>query len=324
MPVSQSSGEQRRRTAVLLQTHFLDRSLLRLFDQIRRDLPDGYEAFVVMHVPAGTPRPALLLNVPHHFVTTPEIRNPDYAVKTGGPEWKIWRGGHPDLITLHFYNAHPEYDRYWSIEYDVRFSGAWCDLFTAFDNDEADFLTATLRTEAADPGWMHWPTLHVPPRAGGLATQDKIACFMPIFRVSRQALAAVDRAYRQGWGGHCEVAWPTIIHRVGLTLRDFGGDGAFVRDGDRNRFYTNNLFDRDLAPGSLVFRPVRIMVGFRRNRLYHPVKPLRYKLREEARHIWITIKPHLWWLHKDEPLETASAARYWPEEARRGPSRRLS
>ena len=116
---------------------------------------------------------------------------------------------------------------------------------------------------------------------------------MPIYRISRRAAQAIDHAYQSGWSGHCEVTWPTIINRAGFSIEDFGGDGEFVREPNRNRFYTNTLLDPNLAPGSLVLRPARAFTGLKKEKLWHPVKPIRYKLREDARHVWVTLKPYI-------------------------------
>jgi hypothetical protein len=281
-------------TVVVLQTHYMNKSLARFFARLTRGLPAGYEARVLMHVPPGTPKPPLLSGIPHHFVTTPEIRDPAYINKaSGGPDWGIWRGGHTDLIALHFFKANRQYERYWFVEYDVRFSGDWSDFFGYFDRDEAAFLSTSMRRAPVDPNWMHWPTLHIPDAVGPVPDAERITAFMPVYRISRQGLEAIDRAYRQGWSGHCEATWPTILHHCGLSIADFGGNGEFVAAGNRNRFYTNTPQDKDLAPGSLVFRPARAAPGSHRNWLWHPVKPLRYRLREDARHIWVMLKPYL-------------------------------
>ncbi len=305
-------------TIVALQTHYLNRPLLRMFRSLAVGMP-GYTTCVLMHRPPGKPKPPELARVPHHFVTTPEIRDPAYVNKSNGPGWGIWRGGHTDLISLHFFKTHANYERYWFIEYDVRFSGAWRNLFEAFEDSDADFLSSSIRRASKDPRWMHWPTLHPPASISSLPPSERLCSFMPIFRISRRGMLAIDRAYREGWTGHCEAAWPTILYRAGCKLEDIGGDGEFVRVGNRNRFYTNTTSDRDLAPGSLVFRPVRWIPGLSRNRLWHPVKPLHHKLREDARRLWVMMKPYLPWVRNEPPLPPLTG---WPEEATRGPSQR--
>ncbi len=280
------------RNVVVLQTHYLNRPLLRMFSSFVAGLP-GYDARVLMHKPPEQPAPPELQAVPHHFVTTPELKDPGYWGKLSAPRWSIWRGGHTDLIALHFFNSHPSYEHYWFIEYDVRFSGSWPYLFRTFEDSDADFISASVRRASDDPNWMHWPTLRPPESVGSLPPEERLCSFMPVMRVSRRALRAIDAAYRVGWTGHCEATWPTILHRAGCKLEDFGGSGEFVRPGNHNRFYTNTVADQNLAPGSLVFRPARWMPGLRRNKLWHPVKPLPHKLREDARHIWVTLKPYL-------------------------------
>ena len=306
------------RTAVLLQTHYLSRSLLRMFANMSAAMPNA-DSFILMHLPPDRPKPRELARLPHHFVTTPEIRDPAYVHKTRGPDWRIWRGGHTDLIALHFFSKHPDYDYYWFIEYDVRFSGDWRTFFAGFQHSDADFLSTSIRRASNDPNWMHWPTLH-PPEGMNQPPKDAMLCsFMPIYRISARGFRVIDQAYREGWTGHCEASWPTILYRAGCRLEDIGGDGEFVRPENRNRFYTNNPADVDLAPGSLVFRPVRWKPGSGSNRLWHPVKPLPHKLREDARHLWVTVKPYLPWVRHAVDAAPVSPLR-WPKAATRGPS----
>jgi len=294
---------------VLLQTHYLNRALLRMFRDLSSAMPEAV-TMVLMHLPPRRSKPRALALLRHHFVTTPEIREPAYIRKSNGPGWAIWRGGHTDLIALHFFRKNPEYAYYWFIEYDVRFSGEWCTFFTAFQDSDADLLSTSIRRASNDPNWMHWPSLHPPEGVGPLATNELLCSFMPIYRVSHRALQLIDQAYRDGWTGHCEAVWPTVLHRSGYRLEDIGGDGEFVRPGNINRFYTNTPSDRELAPGSLVFRPVRWMTGSGRNRLWHPVKPLPHKLREDARRVWVTLKPYLSWIAPaaERPLPSAEEA----------------
>ncbi len=282
--MNEPSCQTRARTAVVLQTHYIDRGLIRFFRKLRASSLPGYETLIAMHVPSGTPKPRLLSTVPHHFATTPDIRNPAYTAKSGiGKKWHIWKGGHTDLCALHFFQTHPDFDYYWFIEYDVRFSGDWSDFFVAFDGDSSDLLTTSLRRARDDASWMHWPTLHPPESVPPLSEEDRICGFMPIFRVSHRGMETMDRAYRMGWTGHCEATWPTILNHAGLHIEDIGGDSEFVAPGNRNRFYTNTLSSKDLSPGSLAFRPARFRPGPQRNRLWHPVKPLLMKVREDAR-----------------------------------------
>lgn len=302
------------RTVVLLQTHYVDRALLKRFDKLARAVPH-YDTRILMHVPPGTPKPRELEAVPHHFVTTPEICIRDYISKVGGTDRRLWHGGNTDLIGLHFFRANPEYDRYWFLEYDLRFSGSWATFFSHFEGSDADLLAAAIRRGTTQPDWYYFPSLQVPEGVERPGLAELFACFTPLSRISNRGLREIDQAYRAGWAGHCEETWPTILNRAGLTIEDFGGAGEFVRPENRNRFYTNNPLHVDLAPGSLVFRPVRFCAGFRRNTLWHPVKPPYHALREDLRLLYYYIKPYV-------PEGLRRPINWVPEGARRGPSGR--
>lgn len=263
-------------TAVLLQTHFFDRSIARTFARLQRDCAPNYRPFVLIHLSAGAPRPVGLADVPHHLVRTPEIRNPAYTRKSsGGTDWRIWDGGHTDLPLLHFAQAYPQFERYWNIEYDVRIGGRWTQIFNAFEDNPADFLSTSLRTAGEHPGWPFWPTLQPPPsNRMEMPEEARICCFMPLYRVSAAAARTMDEAYRNGWGGHCEVTWPTIVRSAGLLVEDIGGNGLFVRPANRGKFYASTPTAWNLSPGTCVFKPPHTGLFLRRGMIYHPVKPL--------------------------------------------------
>jgi hypothetical protein len=267
------------RTVVLFQTHFFDRWAAAAFRRMQAGAPEGYDFRVLVHLPAGAPLPPRLRGVPHHVVRTPELRDLPYPAKVAGPKWNLWHDGHTDLIVLHFCLAHPEYDRYWAIEYDVGFSGPWRRFFAAFDEDDSDLLAPVVFRRRDMPDWIFWPSL----LAAGETTDDATALrsFMPIYRMSRRLVQAVDTAYRQGWGGHVECTLATIGNMRGLQVADIGNDGEFTAPRNRGRFYTASRYDMYLAPGTMAFKPVLYRVGSRPDMLWHPVKP--FWLRAEAR-----------------------------------------
>ncbi len=270
-------------TALAFQTHFFDRGLARAFERLRRQCPPHFVPFVLIHRPPGAAKPRRLQAVRHHFVTTDAIRGMPYPRKTSeddwtGRRWELWGGGHCDLIPLHFFNAHPDFERYWVIEYDVRFTGRWGDFFEAFEASESDFISTSVRRRRDNPVWVNWPSVQGPAPEEEIE-RHRAAAFMPIFRASRRAMATMDAAYRAGWGGHIEASWASILSFHGLTLEDFGGRGEFVRPGNEERFYTaaapNAACDL-LCPGTFTAKPALFRPGRTPNRLYHPVKPFRF------------------------------------------------
>lgn len=272
------------RTALLFQTHFFDPGLARDFAALRRQCPPGFDCLVLIHLPPGAPVPRRLAQVPHHLVRTDELRALPYPRKTAeadwtGRRWEIWGGGHCDLIALHFYRAHPGFDRYWVVEYDMRFTGRWGDLLGAFEESEADFLATSMRRRRDNPVWWNWESVQGPAEEAEIE-RHRIAAFPPIFRASRRAMATMDAAYAAGWGGHLEASWATILSLHGLALEDIGGSGEFVRPGNEDRFY---LAARPhagcdlLCPGTVMAKPPLYRAGSTPGRLYHPVKPFRWR-----------------------------------------------
>jgi hypothetical protein len=267
------------RTALLFQTHFFDRSSAQVFGRLRRQLPERFEASVLIHLPLGVPIPERLEGVPHHVVRTPELHHPAYPTAHDGTDWDLYSAGRTDLILLHFARAHPDYDRYWVIEYDVRFSGHWRRFFAAFEAEGADLIAPILHRRTDLPerkGWA-WPGSRdlgdsvTPPRS--LPPERQLCAFMPIYRVTRAGLTAVDAAWRAGWVGHSEAVWPTAIAEAGLCLIDPGGEGPFTPPALRGRFYTCTPREELLSPGTLALRPPLYCPGKRPDMLWHPVKP---------------------------------------------------
>ena len=260
----------RQATAILFQTHFFDRWCARAFRRLTAACPASYRPVVLIHLPAAVPVPQLLQGVPHHVVRTPELRLPAYPAKSGGAAWNLWQGGHTDLIFLHYARAHPEHAYYWSIEYDVRFSGDWSRFFSAFADDSADLLAPAILPRSADPGWYNWDSLTSP---SPLPESEQLRAFLPVFRASAALVSAVDEAYRAGWGGHCEGTWPSLARAAGLSVCDLGGDGPFTPPRYRGRFYSSTPLSESLAPGTFIFKPPLYRPGRKPEMLWHPVKP---------------------------------------------------
>lgn len=185
-----------------------------------------------------------------------------------------WRGrsvvpGLQDLVLQLFHRLHPEYHYFYFIEYDVLFSGAWHDFFAHFQDSEAGFMTTSIAPKSEVPKWEHFGTFQTD---RPLSDTQIIRGFMPICRYSAEGLLALEERYRRGWRGHHEVLVPTAILDAGLGLEDFGGDGAFVRSGNENRFYTSSRLAENFAPGSFVFIPGPSEVPTDRPVLTHPCK----------------------------------------------------
>lgn len=260
-----------RTTVILFQIHYFDRWAEKAFRELRAHARPYHEFVVLMHLPPGAPVPERVMRYPHHVVRTPELRALPYPAKVGGAAWDLWHDGHTDLITLHYWRAHPSHHRYWVIEYDVRYSSPWRSFFDGFEEDGSDLLAPVILRRRDGPDWVFWPSLAAPDET--LDDERTLRSFMPIFRASGRLISAVDQAYRAGWGGHLECTWATIAAVRGFDVADLGGEGEFVSPRNRGRFYHASPHDMYLAPGTMVFKPVFHRVGSRPNMLWHPVKP---------------------------------------------------
>ena len=173
---------------------------------------------------------------------------------------------------LDFYFKHPGFDFYWFVEYDVRFTGNWETLFKTFNSFHHDFIASHIRRYAQEPLWHWWPYFLHPSKI--IPKKDLLRSFNVIFRISNRALQFIHEAQIDGWQGLNESIFPTLLYNNGFTLLDFGGNGEFVAPGFKNRFYTSYSTEYGhLTMGTLRFRPSREKAGFRKNSLYHPVKP---------------------------------------------------
>lgn len=262
-----------KRSVILVTTHFVDGWIRRKYQRLLREKPANFDLFLLVRTEEGTD-PAFGA-LPSVCASHADLRRLGYPAKgmhgTNIP-LDYYYAGHVDLPLLSFYRQHPNYRNYWNIEYDVDFSGSWSAFFAATEASASDLLTASLRRRADDPQYPFWDTF-VPPGPGAIEEEGMLCGFLPVFRASARALALVDDAYRRGCTGHLEIVWPTLLAAAGLPIEDFGGEGPFVRPGNRNRFYTNTPLARSLSPGSLVFKPVRFRPGPTPYQLWHPVKP---------------------------------------------------
>lgn len=269
----EDAGE-RPRSAVLFTTHRFGPVVARRFRKLRREAPARWTVHLGMDVSAADPAEVEAAREAgggrFWGFRGPEATDVDYP----GP-WALEHRpelvpGNLGLLYLHFARRHPGLDRFWIVEYDVCYTGDWAELLERFDRSPADVLGTTLRSHAERPGWHWWPSFEPSPE---VPREAWLSGFFPIVRVSRPALEALDAAYRGGWSGHVEAVLPTAARRAGLEIEDLGGDGPFVKEGNRDRFYTNTVEREHLYPGTFVYRPVRRFPGLRRGMLWHPVKP---------------------------------------------------
>jgi hypothetical protein len=247
-----------RTIAVLLQSDVVNDKTVAEYQKIAEAVKDFARPHFLLHVRPDTPFDARLEPAVYPFT--------DEILKTMSCEpWtKSFVPGSAHFPLLHFFLEQNQYEYYWLIEYDVRFSGDWREFFESFREVEADFLTSCVRHPPDEPDWYWWNSLRHP--ESFIPPEQRLASFNPIYRISNPALRHILESHRRGWVGHFEVLIPTLLHHQGFKLVDFGGEGSFVRAGGKNKFYTAG------AEGTFRHRPCYVEAGPLVNKLYHPVK----------------------------------------------------
>jgi hypothetical protein len=180
---------------------------------------------------------------------------------------------HPHFPVLEFFLTHRDYDKYWVIEYDVRYTARWESLLSSFQSFNHDLITSHIRRFAQEPRWVWWDTLNHPTKA--IARDKYLRSFNVIYRISNRALEFIHQAQLDGWRGYPEVSFPTLLLNGGFRLLDFGGNSEFTLPEYKNRVYTSrgSRGGRLSIFGTMRYRPSKARAGIRKNKIYHPVKP---------------------------------------------------
>lgn len=208
-----------------------------------------------------------------------------YPVKGAARPFKLVPGN-CDLVHLLFRQAAPQYQQYWSVEDDVDYSGDVHQLFAGLERRHGDLLAAHL-AHGYD-GWTYSSMLRSP--MGDITPSDSWLVFLTFFRISGSALDTIHRYYLDGWSGHSENMWATILKHAGMDVIDIGGNGKYVADEDRNlRYYglPNDGFEKNGSFGTL---NIRLRAGRRKDVLWHPIKAPTVWLRQNRKRLFSMIQ----------------------------------
>lgn len=290
------------KTCIAFVSHVLNPAIRDTFARLVREAPADHDVVFVLSSddPAAETTQVSddrLVRIGHD-----SLLRLGYPAKCDEAGWSI--DGNLDLAFLEFRRRRPGYDRFWFVEYDVHWEGRWEVLFDYFRSSPADVLGATMQTLSDAPhkfDALTYPQLVVPDSLAW-RREKMIKGFLPICRLSRGALDALDEAYRRGLGGHYEITVPSVSAQAGLVVEDIGGRGHYVRPENQDRFYFANGATSTHSPGTFVFRPAPKVMPYQ-NTLWHPVKPDRVPLMHPmrmrgnlAKNLLEVIKPQVWHL----------------------------
>lgn len=197
--------------------------------------------------------------------------------------------GNCDLIALLFRKAAPQYDQYWVVEDDVEYSGDIHHLLSSLRGRPGDLLATHLAHSYDD--WAYSSMLRSP--KGDVRPADTWLVFLTFFRINGAALDTIDRYYRAGWSGHSENMWATILKHAGMDVVDFGGNGRYVAEQDRNKHYYGLPNDGFQKNGSFGTMNIRMFAGRRKNVLWHPIKQPKVWVRQNGKRLVSIAKWHM-------------------------------
>lgn len=268
---------ERSKQAFLFLCHSASRQVIKEYRSIRRAIAGMGKSFFVYHN-RSTEIPPSLLGDELYLFSNESLSKLNYP--RIGPSFLP---GHVGFVLMQFSRDNPGFDYYWRIEYDVRFSGDWHFFFEALHDREHDFLTCHIRYHADEPDWPWW-SLHHPIKS--IPFSERLRSFNPICRLSNASLSLLHQSLSDGWCGHEEVLWPTLLYHNSFTILDIGGKGRFTPQGMKDMFYTESKPNTagTLETGTMRYRPSFWRVGHERNKLYHPIKPTFFVMREKLRH----------------------------------------
>jgi hypothetical protein len=184
----------------------------------------------------------------------------------------VFMGGRINFGNTHyplikFYQDNPEFDYYWIIEDDVRFSGDYSVFFDDVNSNDHDFITGHIRSHKDKPDFFMWKWLKY--KGDQVSADIKLWSFNPIYRISNQAIREVISYHEDGWTGHFEVLIPTVLNLSKMPIMSFGGRGSFTP-----KEYQDKYFNQKKSPYSSThrYRPPHLFMS-KQNMIYHPIKP---------------------------------------------------
>ena len=259
------------RISVSVVTHMVTDEVAAMFARLKREAPPDHDVRLILSADALDTQIGGLAEADIVRIRRDELFLLPYPRKCQAHDWDM--AGNLDVVFVEFARRLPDYGRYWFVEYDVHWEGDWRVFFEYFRRSTADVLAATIQDIADIPHKANppYPIQVIPPQAGWIPDR-MVKGFLPICRISRSALDALDAFYRLGGCGNYEIILASVAAQNGMSLEDFGGNGRYVRPENRNRFYFARGGTYSHSPGNFVFRPGQRVLP-KRNTLWHPVKP---------------------------------------------------
>jgi hypothetical protein len=227
-------------------------------------------------------------SIPYHIYGRRAVEDLNYPIKVRKEGFEL-KPGNADIPIILFSLAFPEYEVLWVMEDDVDFSGDPLSLFQTLTGLDSDLLAT--HVDDFFEGWDHGARF----RSGSHRPHKKNLCFLPFFRINSRAIQHIHQAYENGWDGHHEMVWPTVLRHHGMSIFDIGGCGPYVTPEFRNRFYDGLEGDGFKKNGTFGTMTIRLTPGLTPGKLWHPIKDFKsYVIQMRKRYLSI----FRWWMQR--------------------------
>jgi len=204
-------------------THQWSWSIAKRFTRLLSEVNQKVDCFLLLHDDEGS--------VCQQWLQFLESIGAQTQLKRFSPKNLTMQLGYPYLNGLqmlpgsvHFpllnFSRSYRYQYYWVIESDVEYRGNWLTFLNTYRECQAALLGAHIHCHRECPTYWWWNSLTLPSDIH-LAVDDLHKAFLPICRLSADALDLIDEAHRLGWRGHQEVLIPTVLHLNGQAIQDF-------------------------------------------------------------------------------------------------------
>lgn len=254
-------------TAVLFISHLINEDTMEKYYKLKNELCDTCDVIWAIQRESDNDMP---LSGGIHFYTfsMASIRELQYEFLYDNSIYC-----NVNFILQRFFKDYPKYGHYWSIEYDVIFTGNWHTLIDCFEYQDADLISCHIAkyTKGINEYWDWWrPLVWVDEE---IPLEACVKAFNPIYSLSNRALEFLDGFLRKGNCGHFETVMSTALYYYGFKLFDMGGIGEFTPQEFRNKFYIQG---DGINNGTMRFRPNFLIEEVEAmnipDKLFHPLK----------------------------------------------------
>jgi len=253
------------KNAILFTTHFFNDFVLSQYRKLRDEVSSTADVVLLIQIEEEISMPT---DVVYYEFSIESLKSLGFnmienAIVPGSNHFPL----------LQFFIKYPNYQYYWSIEYDVHFSGEWNMFLKNFENDTNDFISSHIQKYSETPDWCWWNSMKMISYV--IPEVEYIKSFNPIYRISNLAVGEIKKFLTEGNSGHHEVVIPTVLNYSGFSLEDFSTAGTFHSKHEQYYITSGSLDTNDPSIGSTMrYRPVyeNITELICKNKLYHPVK----------------------------------------------------